>query len=65
MQFSALLKQQIGMFGQTMVQTVEKEAVQKRIEKESELNLKIRKLQDELDQVMKQAIKLGKKYQAL
>lgn len=53
------------MFGQTMVQTVEKEAVQKRIEKETELNQKIAKLHEELEMVMKQATKLGQKYQML
>lgn len=47
------------MFGQTMVQTVEKEAVQKRIEKETEFNIKIAKLSDELELVVKQATKLG------
>ena len=53
------------MFGQTMLQTVEKEAVQKRVEKEAELNHKIAKLQDELASVLSHATKLGHKYQSL
>ena len=48
-----------------MVQTVVKEAVQQRIEKETELNQKIAKLHEELEMVMKQATKLGQKYQML
>ena len=48
-----------------MLQTVEKEAVQKRVEKETELNQKITKLQDELASVLSHATKLGHKYQSL
>ena len=42
------------MFGQTM-QTVEKDAIQSRLKKESQLNKKISGLMDELEQVLKHA----------
>ena len=49
------------MFG-TNMRTVEKEAIETRIEREAQLTQRIIKLEKELEQVMKQARKTAQNY---
>ena len=62
--YSTSLKAQIAMFSETM-QSVQKDSLERSNTREAELTAKVSQLSDELEQVVKQATKIGQRYQSL